>query len=295
MEKLTREIVAAANAKSRRLRELVRAPEILVMPGAYDVLSALLFEQLGFQAIQCTSGGIAAVLGYPDGEVMSREQTVAVTGEIAAAVSVPVNADAERGYGDAGAIGATVRALVAAGSAGMNLEDGAEQKKNEPRRLVEVDEQLEKIGAVMAAKRELESEFFLNARVDSFLVMSDDPKRALEEGIRRGNIYAETGADCIFFLHIEERDIIGRLAREIKAPVSILAGLKAPSALSLQDLGVARVSYGSAFTKAAIAAVKRLALEVRDSGAITALKDAVSTQEIRALVTRGKKAIGNRQ
>ncbi|MEK7210555.1 MAG: isocitrate lyase/phosphoenolpyruvate mutase family protein, partial [Candidatus Binatota bacterium] len=90
--------LAAANAKSRRLRELVRAPEILVMPGAYDVLSALLFEQLGFQAIQGTSGGIAAVLGYPDGEVLSRELTVEVTGQIAAAVSVPVNADGERGY-----------------------------------------------------------------------------------------------------------------------------------------------------------------------------------------------------
>ena len=285
MEKLAREIVAAADARSRRLRELVLAPEILVMPGAYDVLSALLFEQLGFQAIQGTSGGIAAVLGYPDGEVMSREQTVAVTGEIAAAVSVPVNADAERGYGDAGA---TVRALIAVGCAGMNLEDGAEQRKNEPRRLVEVGEQLDKIAAVMAAKRELESEFFLNARVDSFLVMSDDPKRALDEGIRRGNIYAEAGADCVFFLHIEEREIIGRLAREIKAPVSILAGLKAPGARELQDLGVARVSYGSAFTKAAIAAVKRLALEIRDSGTATALKDAVTTQEMRALVSRKK-------
>ena len=293
MEKLAREIVAAADARSRRLRELVLAPEILVMPGAYDVLSALLFEQLGFQAIQGTSGGIAAVLGYPDGEVMSREQTVAVTGEIAAAVSVPVNADAERGYGDAVAVGATVRALIAVGCAGMNLEDGAEQRKNEPRLLVEVEEQLDKIAAVMAARRELESEFFLNARVDSFLVMSDDPKRALDEGIRRGNIYAEAGADCVFFLHIEEREIIGRLAREIKAPVSILAGLKAPSVRELEDLGVARVSYGSAFTKAAIAAVKRLALEIRDSGTVTALKDAVTTQEMRALVTRGK--TGSRQ
>ncbi|MBI2538946.1 MAG: isocitrate lyase/phosphoenolpyruvate mutase family protein [Deltaproteobacteria bacterium] len=292
MEKLAREIVAAANAKSRRLRELVRAPEILVMPGAYDVLSALLFEQLGFHAIQGTSGGIAAVLGYPDGEVMSREQTVAVTGEIAAAVSVPVNADAERGYGDAGA---TVRALVAVGCAGMNLEDGAEQKKNEPRCLVEVEEQLDNIAAVMAAKRELGSEFFLNARVDSFLVMSDDPKRALDEAIRRGNIYAEAGADCVFFLHIEEREIIGRLAREIKAPVSILAGLKAPGARELQDLGIARVSYGSAFAKAAIGAVQRLALEIRDSGTATALKDAVTTQEMRALVSRGKKAAGSRQ
>jgi len=288
MSTLSSEILAAANAKSRRLRELVRAPEILVMPGAYDVLSALLFEQLGFRAIQGTSGGIAAVLGYPDGEVISRERTVEITGQIAAAVAVPVNADGERGYGDSREIGATVRALVAVGSAGMNLEDGAAVRKNEPRRLVDITEQLEKIAAVMTAKRELGSEFFLNARVDAFLVLADDPKRVLDEAIRRGNLYAEAGADCVFFLHIEEREIIGRLAREIKAPVSILAGLKAPGARELQDLGVARVSYGSAFTKAAIAAVKRLALEIRDSGTVTALKDAVTTQEMRALVSRGK-------
>lgn len=288
MSTLSSEILAAANGKSRKLRELVRAPEILVMPGAYDVLSALLFEHLGFQAIQGTSGGIAAVLGYPDGEVISRELTVAVTGEIAAAVSVPVNADAERGYGDAGEIGETVRALVAVGSAGMNLEDGAAPKKNGSRRLVEAAEQLKKIAAVMSAKRALKSEFFLNARVDSFLVMADDPKRALGEAIRRGNLYAEAGADCIFFLHLSDRDTISRLAREIKAPVSILAGLECPSVRELQDLGVARVSYGSAFTKAAITAVKRLAVEIRDSGTITALQDAVSTQEMRTLVSRKK-------
>ncbi len=288
MDRLSSETVAAANAKSLRLRELVRAPEILVMPGAYDVLSALLFEQLGFQAIQGTSGGIAAVLGYPDGEVISRELAVEVTGQIAAAGSVPVDADGERGYGDAKEIGETVRALVAVGSAGMNLEDGAPVKKNEPRGLVNIAEQLEKITAVMAAKRTLGSEFFLNARVDSFMVMTDDPRRALEEAVRRGNLYAEAGADCIFFLHLSAREAIRQLVREIKAPVSILAGLECPGVRELQNLGVARVSYGSAFTKAAIAAVKRLAVEILDSGTITALEDAISTQEMRALVGRKK-------
>jgi 2-methylisocitrate lyase-like PEP mutase family enzyme len=288
MSTLSSEILAAANAKSRRLRELVRAPEILVMPGAYDVLSALLFEQLGFRAIQGTSGGIAAVLGYPDGEVISRERTVEITGQIAAAVAIPVNADGERGYGDSREIGETVRALVAVGSAGMNLEDGATVRKNEPRRLVDITEQLEKIAAVMTAKRELGSEFFLNARVDAFLVLADDPKRVLDEAIRRGNLYAEAGADCIFFLHVSARETIGRLAREIKAPVSILAGLECPGVRELQDLGVARVSYGSAFTRAAIGAVKRLAVEVRDSGSIAALKDAISSQEMKTLVSRGR-------
>jgi 2-methylisocitrate lyase-like PEP mutase family enzyme len=97
MEPIPRGILDAANAKSRRLRELVRAPEILVMPGAYDILSALLFERMGFKAIQGTSGGIAAALGYPDGEAISRDLFVEVSGKFAAAVSVPFNADGERG------------------------------------------------------------------------------------------------------------------------------------------------------------------------------------------------------
>ena len=280
--------ITAANAKSRKLRELVRAPEILVMPGAYDVLSARLFEQMGFQAIQCTSGGIAAALGYPDGEIMSREQTVGITGKIVAAVSVPVNADAERGYGDEKEIGGTVRALVAAGTAGMNLEDGAGGKQGGARGLVELSEQLRKIAAVMETKRALGSEFFLNARVDALMVMTDDPKKALDEAIRRGNAYAEAGGDCIFFMQAVSRDVISRLAKEVKAPISVLAGPQTPSVAELQDLGVARVSYGSAFLKAAIGATKRLASEIREQGTITALKDAMQTPEIAALVA-GKK------
>jgi 2-methylisocitrate lyase-like PEP mutase family enzyme len=135
------------------------------MPHAYDVLSALLFEHLVFQAIQCTSGGIAAVLGFPDGEVVGHEKTVEVTGQIVSAVSVPVNADGERGCGGASKIGDTVQALIAVGCAGMNLEDGGSHQRNEPRHLVDLNEQLEKIAVVMEAKRSLGSEFFLNTRL----------------------------------------------------------------------------------------------------------------------------------
>jgi 2-methylisocitrate lyase-like PEP mutase family enzyme len=288
MEPIETATVAAANAKSRRLRELVRAPEILVMPGAYDVLSALLFEQMGFKAIQGTSGGIAAALGYPDGEVISRDQFVEITGNFAAAVSVPVNADGERGYGDENEIKETVRRLIAAGVAGMNLEDGAGGKPGGARGLVELSEQLRKIKAVMETKRALGSEFFLNARVDTFHVMTDDPKKMLDEAIQRGNAYAEAGGDCIFYLFVHSSDIIGRLAKEVKAPISILAGPQAPSVSELQDLGIARVSYGSAFLKAAIGGAKNLAQEILEKGTITALKDGMQTPEIAALLAKKK-------
>jgi 2-methylisocitrate lyase-like PEP mutase family enzyme len=286
MEPIAPAVLAAANEKSRRLRSLVRGSEILVMPGAYDVLSALLFEQMGFKAIQGTSGGIAAALGYPDGEVVSRGLFLEITGKFAAAVSVPVNADGERGYGDEDGVQATVRSLVAAGVAGMNLEDGAGDKPGGTRGLVPLTDHLRKIASVMETKRELGSEFFLNARVDAFHVMTDDPKKVLEEAIRRGNAYAEAGGDCIFYLNLHARDTISVVAKEVKAPVSILAGPQSPSVCELQDLGVARVSYGSGFLKAAIGATKRLAQEILEKGTVAAMNEGMPTPEIHALVTR---------
>jgi len=283
MEPITNTVITAANEKSRKLRELVRAPEILIMPGAYDVLSALLFEQMGFKAIQGTSGGIAASLGYPDGEVMSREEFIETSGTFAAVVSVPFNADGERGYGDENGVSDTVRALVARGVAGMNLEDGAAKGKGG---LVELSEQLRKIKAVMETKRQLGSEFFLNARVDALHVTPDDPKKALDEAIRRGNAYAEAGGDCIFYLFLHSAEIIGRIAKEVKAPISILAGPQSPSVSELQDLGVARVSYGSGFTKAAITGARRLAQEILEKGTCNLLKDGVQTPEIVAWVAK---------
>lgn len=283
MESIPAAVIAVANEKSRRLRELVRAPEILVMPGAYDVLSALLFEQMGFKAIQGTSGGIALSLGLPDGEVMSRERFIEISGTFAAAVSVPLNADGERGYGDENGVRDTVRALVARGVAGMNLEDGAAKGTGG---LVEMSQQLRKIKAVMETKRELGSEFFLNARVDAFHAITDNPKKALDEAISRGNAYAEAGGDCIFYLFLHSAEIIGRIAKEVKAPISILAGPQSPSVRELQDLGVARVSYGSGFTKAAITAARRLAQEILDEGTCRLLKEGMQTPELAALVAK---------
>jgi len=287
MEPIPPAALGAANEKSRKLRELVRAPEILIMPGAYDVLSALLFQQLGFEAIQGTSGGIAAALGYPDGEVVSREQFLNVTGSFAAAVSVPVNADGERGYGEEEGVRETVRELVARGVAGMNLEDGGAGKPG-ARGLVELPQQLRKITAVMETKRELGSEFFLNARVDAFHVMTGDPKKILDEAIRRGNAYAEAGGDCIFYLNLHAHDTISTVVKEVRAPVSILAGPQSPSVSELQDLGVARVSYGSGFLKAAIGATKRLAQEILEKGTVAAMKEGMPTPEIGALVSKRK-------
>jgi methylisocitrate lyase len=259
------DVLSKSNGKSRRLRVLIRSPKILVMPGAHDVLSARLFEALGFEAIQGSSGGIQAVYGLRDDELLGLERTAAIYQEMADAVTVPVNADGERGYGGPEAMAETVQRFVTAGVAGMNLEDSESHAPGTPMKLVPIDSMVAKIRAVMEAKRALGSEFFLNARVDAFGT-GVSHQDGMAEAIRRGNAYAEAGADCIFFFRPPDADGIHTLVQKIRAPLSILATPDSPTVRDLEALGVARVSYGTAFTRAAVTAMKRLAEELLRGG-----------------------------
>ena len=257
-ESIPAEVIERANRQSRRLRELLHAPEILVMPGAYDTLSALLFESLGFPAVQGSSGGINATFGLVDGEVLPRPKFIEVYQRMVAAVQVPVNADGVRGYGGPDEVAETVRLLIAAGAAGMNLEDSQEHGPGEPMRLLPIPDYLAKVDALLETKRALGSEFFLNARVDAYL-LDESPARKLDQAIQRGNAYAERGADCIFYIGVGDAETIATLVREVRAPVSILAGATCPGVRELEELGVARVSYGVSFARASLTPVKALA------------------------------------
>lgn len=280
MTTISPEVLAAANDKSRRLKELLLAPEILILPGAFNVLSALLYQHLGFPAIQGSSAGFANAMGYED-LAIGRDKTVEASRLVAAAVTVPVNADGEEGFGGPDDVRETVRAFVAAGLAGMNMEDGS---KTAPGGLVSVEEQLEKIAAFMEERRSLGSEFLLNARVDTFVALHDDPAKALAEGVRRGQAYARAGADSVFYFRVADREAIRTLVAEVPAPVSILAGPGVPSARELEELGVARVSYGSMFLRVAVGAVKRAALEVLEQKTHEAMSDAIGGAEMREIL-----------
>jgi 2-methylisocitrate lyase-like PEP mutase family enzyme len=279
-ESLTTDVVDAANSMRRRLQELLQAPAILNMPGAFNPLSALLFQHLGFPAVQGSSSAIANALGYADLDI-GREATVSVTGQMAAAVSVPVNADGEDGFGGPGEVRETVRRFVAAGAAGMNMEDG---DKTERGRLVELPKHMEKIAAFMEARRELGSEFLLNARSDAFMVIRDDPAQALAEAVRRGQAFAEAGADSVFFWGVADAEAIRTLVKEVPAPVSILAVPGVPGARELEEMGVARVSYGGAFLRVAVAAVRRAAAEILENQTHETLAEAMSGADMKAIL-----------
>ena len=286
MDPPPREAVEAANAQSRRLRELLHAPGILVMPGAFDALSALIFQHLGFPAIQGSSAGFANALGHADLSI-GRETTVAVTRQVIEAVRVPVNADGEDGFGGPDEVRETVRRFVGIGAAGMNLEDSLHAPG--ARRLVPLPQQLEKIAAFTDTRRALGSAFLLNARVDAYAVLRDDPKAALAEALRRGQAYAEAGADSVFFAALTDRGAIRTLAKEIPAPISVFGLPGGPNARELQELGVARVSYGSAFLRVAAGAVQRFAKEIRDDGTHDLVHEALSGADLRAILAGRRK------
>src|SRR2546429_9995640 len=138
-------------AAAETLRAMHRGQRLLLLPNAWDVASARIFEDAGFGAIATTSAGIAFALGYPDGQRISRDEMLQAVSRIAAALKVPVTADVEAGYGDRPEDAAqTALAVIESGGAGMNLED-ASGEGNQP--LVELPLQLEKSAALIEAKR----------------------------------------------------------------------------------------------------------------------------------------------
>jgi 2-methylisocitrate lyase-like PEP mutase family enzyme len=139
----------AQQEKAEALRTLHQGPDIVVLPNAWDAASAVIFANAGFPAIATTSAGIAATLGYPDGQRVSLDEMVSVVRRIAAAVDCPVTADMEAGYGATVAdIIATAQAVIAAGAVGMNLEDAAGAAQ---RQLIDVAVQIERIRAIREA------------------------------------------------------------------------------------------------------------------------------------------------
>ncbi len=236
--------------QATRLRELHHASRPLVLANAWDVASAGAVVKAGFPAVATTSGGVAAALGYEDGHGTPAQEMLAAVGRIAAAVEVPVTADLERGYGLSPS--ELVDGMLDAGVVGLNFED-SDHDAGEPA-LVEPGEQAEAIAAIRAAAGEAGVDVVINARVDCFLRGVDDP---VEEALRRGRLYVEAGADCVFPIFAKEEGALERLVAEIGAPVNALLLPDGPTPERLRALGVRRISTGSGLMIAAMRSLDR--------------------------------------
>jgi 2-methylisocitrate lyase-like PEP mutase family enzyme len=229
--------------KAAAFRQMHRAPPILVLPNAWDVTSAKALAGIdACRALATSSAAVARSLGFEDGERAPRDVMVDAAGRIARAVDVPVTGDLERGYGDP--VG-TARAAWDAGLVGINFEDSTREG------LVDVDEQVAAIRAI----REAVPELVVNARVDVFVrIGSGDVAEAAE----RGNAYLDAGAECVYPI-LAPVSSIAALVHRIKGPVNVIAEPETPPPAELQELGVARLTWGSGLATAAYAEAVRVA------------------------------------
>ncbi|MFF4250128.1 isocitrate lyase/phosphoenolpyruvate mutase family protein [Streptomyces sp. NPDC001663] len=251
----------------------------LVLPNAWDTTSARLIEDAGAAAVATTSAGLAWALGSADGDRLDRDRALAAVADIAAAVDVPVSADIESGYArDAAGVADTIRAVLAAGAVGVNIEDALYEAGTGPLR--SVAEQAERIAAAREAADAEGIPLFINARIDTFLRGAGEVDLTLE----RAAAFRTAGADGIFVPGAVEPGTLELLVDGIDGPLNVLAGPGAPPVAELSALGVARVSAGSAIAQAAHALVHRAARELLQAGTYETLSDGLDYGELNKLL-----------
>src|SRR5437899_9231355 len=239
-----------------RLRALIDAPSILVLPGVFDGFSTRLVEKLGYTAAFITGSGVSeSRLGQSDVGIMGLDENVAAARAIAACSDLLLLADADTGYGNAINVWHTVRAFERAGVAGLMLEDQVWPKRCghlKGKEVIPAEEMVQKIRA--AAEARTDPDFVIKSRTDVLAT------HGLAEAIRRLNLYAEAGADLLFADAALSVEDIATLARNVVKPLSVNMGFgirqrsTTPllSAKQLQDLGVAVVIYPRLLTACAL-------------------------------------------
>jgi 2-methylisocitrate lyase-like PEP mutase family enzyme len=249
--------------KAEKFRKLHHGPQMLLLPNAWDVASARILEECGHPAIATSSAAVAYSLGYADGQRISRGEMLEVAGRIARATDIPVTADLEAGYGTtAKDMADTVKAAIAAGIIGMNLEDITGDDASS---LVDLPLQLEKIRAMREAASSAGVPFVLNARTDIYLIPIGPEATRFERTVERLRAYREAGADCLFAPGVYDLETMKKLVKAVEAPLNILANPACPSIQEMEKAGVARVSAGSGIMRAAMGLVQRIGKEMLEA------------------------------
>jgi 2-methylisocitrate lyase-like PEP mutase family enzyme len=231
-------------------RDLYQGPAILVLPNAWDAGSARLIESLGAKAVATTSAGLAWSRGYPDGNMLPNDQLTAAARDIARSIRVPLSVDIEAGYSDdARAVARLAAGLLDVGAVGINIEDGSDSP----------DLLCRKIEAIRESTARSGVDVFINARTDVYLRGMASGEAAVEEVIGRVARYRTAGCDGLFVPGLSGSSGIAALAAAIKPmPLNIMAAPGLPSIEVLQQLGVRRLSAGSAIAEAALGCTSRL-------------------------------------
>ena len=241
----------------KQLKDLLRAPELLIAPGVFDGYSVRLVQQLGFKTASVSGAGVSeSKLGWPDRGIMGYRENVEACRSLAAFSDLLLQGDADTGYGNALNVYFTVRGFEDAGMAAVMIEDQAWPKRcghMAGKSVIEANEMVLKVKAAVEARRD--PDFVIKARTDAAGPLG------IEEAIRRLNMYAEAGADCLFADALLTADDIERVARSVPPgmlTVNMGFGIRKRATtplltpLELQQMGVAQASYPRLLTCAAI-------------------------------------------
>jgi 2-methylisocitrate lyase-like PEP mutase family enzyme len=235
--------------RATQLLALHTDPTLLTLVNVWDVASARVVAQTeGTRALATASHAIAAMYGYEDGEHIPRDLMLEAVGRVVDAVDLPVTADLEAGYGDAAD---TCRRAIGLGVVGANIED----------QMRPLDEAAGVVAAVMrAAENEGVPDFVLNARTDAFLGAGDrDPHDVLADAIQRGRAFLDSGAPVVFVPgRVTEEQVVALVEALGPQRLTLIPVPGGPSLARLEELGVARCSFGPFPQRVALTALQQM-------------------------------------
>jgi 2-methylisocitrate lyase-like PEP mutase family enzyme len=263
--------MATQAEKGKQFRALHERDRAFIIPNPWDVGTARMLAQLGFEALATTSAGYAFSRGTVDGGV-GRDAIMAHVAEIVAATDLPVSADLENGFGDSpDVVAETIQMAATQGLAGGSIEDATGDEADP---IYPIELAKERIQAGAEAARTLGFTFTLTARAENYLHGRPD----LNDTIRRLQAYQEAGADVLYAPGLTHKDDIAEVVRSVDRPVNVLCGVPAMrlSLAELSDLGVRRISTGSALARAALGAFLLSAREMAIHGTFGFVEGAVA-------------------
>ena len=269
--------------KAEDFRGLHHGKRILILPNAWDVPSARVFENEGFPAVATSSAGLMVSLGYPDGEVIGRNEFVSAVERIAKVLSVPLSVDIVAGFGKTTEeVVATVKAILRSGGIGINIEDFAHATK----KLFPAERQVENVKAIRRLGDIVGVPLVINARTDALRFGIGDDEAKFEEAVRRATAYRDAGADCVYPMGLTEAGSMSRFVKELDFPINVMVRKGLPPVSELERLGVARVSFGPSASYAAMGLLKRASEEVLEKGTYQNLVEgAIAFDELNKLAT----------
>src|SRR5262245_50006833 len=262
--------------KGKIFRSLHERAGAFVIPNPWDKGTARLLAHLGSEALATTSAGYAFSVGKQDNTI-GRDEMMKHVSEIVSAIDLPVSADLENGFGDdTDTVAESIRMAANTGLVGGSIEDMTSHHI-----IYKLEHAADRVRAAASITRKLPFTFTLTARAENYLVGRTD----LNDTIKRLQAYQEAGADVLYAPGLKSKEEIAQLVRSVDRPVNVVMGLQGIqlSVGELSEIGVKRISVGSALSRAALGAFMRAAQEMKNQGTFAFANDAINYKEIMAI------------